>query len=77
MRNRHKQNNYGIYIGVESQEPVILDSHDMNSNKDINYIEIAKVGTGMSFSCKSQMLDSVNNYTHAIVIDPKSDLDIF
>lgn len=69
------QNNNGIYIGVEENaSPVILRDTKKSNNFKSNYPIFAKAGEGMSFRCKLQALDILNNNPNTIVIDPKGEI---
>ena len=50
-----------------------IEDRNNSYNNAIEEGVIIKVGEGMSFTCKLQMLNSLNNYPHAIVIDPKGE----
>lgn len=68
--------NEGIYIGIDINKfPVVLTRYTKKSNGNINRISIGEAGAGMSYSCKLQMLDSINKHPNAIVIDPKGEIN--
>lgn len=45
---KKKQNNYGIYIGVEGKEPIVLMDY-MKSNKNNKSVIIGNLGKGKNF----------------------------
>lgn len=46
----------------------------MKSNKNFNGTKTGIAGAGMSYSCKLQMLNSLDNNSNAIVIDPEGEI---
>lgn len=73
--NNKKTNEQGTYIGnkFSTNKPVFKQFKRADSNCSNNLIG-GIAGVGMSYSCKMQMIDIINNNPTAIIMEPNGEL---